>query len=58
LKNNEKNEKGKGGQSRKTNENICCYRCGEKGYWSRTCHIPKHLVDLYEQSLKEVILFL
>jgi len=45
LKNNEKNENGKGGQSSKTNENIC-YRCGGKGHLSRTCCIPKHLVDL------------
>jgi len=49
-KNNEKNE-GKGGQSGKASENIC-YRCGGKGQWSRTCHTPKHLVDLYQQSIK------
>jgi len=48
-KNNEKNEKERGGQSSKTNENIC-YRCGGKGHWSRTCRTPKHLVDLYQQS--------
>ncbi|KAL4595009.1 hypothetical protein ACB092_12G060500 [Castanea dentata] len=30
-----------------------CYRCGIKGHWSRTCHTPKHLVDLYQASLKE-----
>ena len=45
------NEKEKGGQSSKTNENIC-YRCGGKGHWSRTCRTPKHLVDLNQQSLK------
>ncbi|XP_039687091.1 uncharacterized protein [Medicago truncatula] len=50
-KNNEKIEKEKGGQNSKTNENIC-YRCGGKGHWSRTCRTPKHLVDLYQQSLK------
>ncbi|XP_058775221.1 uncharacterized protein LOC131649477 [Vicia villosa] len=48
-KNVEKNEKE--GQSSKTNENIC-YRCGGKGHWSRTCRTPKHLVDLYQKSLK------
>jgi hypothetical protein len=32
-------------------ENIC-YRCGSKNHWSRTCRTPKHLVDLYQQSLK------
>ena len=49
LKNVGKNEKG--GQSSKNNENIF-YRCGGKGHWSRTCRTPKHLVDLYQQSLK------
>ena len=24
-----------------------------KGYWSRTCCTPKHLVDLYQTSIKE-----
>ena len=24
-----------------------------KGHWSRTCLIAKHLVDLYQTSLKE-----
>ncbi|KAH0776763.1 hypothetical protein KY290_008174 [Solanum tuberosum] len=31
-----------------------CYRCGGKGHWSRTCHTPRHLVELYQVSLKEV----
>ena len=30
-----------------------CYRCGMKGHWSRTCRTPKHLVDLYQESLKK-----
>jgi hypothetical protein len=30
-----------------------CYRCGMKGHWSRTCRTPKHLVDLYQASIKE-----
>lgn len=30
-----------------------CYRCGDKGHWSRACHTPKHLVELYQASLKE-----
>ena len=24
-----------------------------EGRWSRTCHTPKHLVDLYQASIKE-----
>jgi hypothetical protein len=43
--------KNKIGQSSKNNENVC-YRCGGKGHWSRTCRTPKHLVDLYQQSLQ------
>ncbi|XP_058776519.1 uncharacterized protein LOC131650824 [Vicia villosa] len=48
-KDTEKNEKG--GQSSKSKENYC-YRCGGKGHWGRTCRTPKHLVDLYQKSLK------
>lgn len=29
-----------------------CYRCGIEGHWSRTCRTAKHLVDLYQASLK------
>ena len=29
-----------------------CYRCGIKGHWSRTCRTTKHLVDLYQASMK------
>ena len=30
-----------------------CYRCGMEGHWSRICRTAKHLVDLYQTSLKE-----
>ncbi|XP_056690777.1 uncharacterized protein [Spinacia oleracea] len=43
-----KSEKGKGDIVTSV-----CYRCGGKGHWSRVCHTPKHLVDLYQQSLKK-----
>ncbi|PIM97087.1 hypothetical protein CDL12_30450 [Handroanthus impetiginosus] len=33
-------------------ENLC-FRCGSKGHWSRICRTPKHLVELYQGSLKK-----
>ncbi|KAA3465863.1 cellular nucleic acid-binding protein-like [Gossypium australe] len=29
------------------------YRCGGKNHWSRTCRTPKHLMELYQQPLKD-----
>ncbi|KAL5713760.1 hypothetical protein ACHQM5_015809 [Ranunculus cassubicifolius] len=29
-----------------------CYKCGMKGHWSRTCRTAKHLVELYQASIK------
>ncbi|XP_021766591.1 uncharacterized protein LOC110731048 [Chenopodium quinoa] len=29
-----------------------CYRCGITGHWGRTCRTAKHLVDLYQASVK------
>ncbi|PIN20236.1 hypothetical protein CDL12_07077 [Handroanthus impetiginosus] len=49
----EVNAEDKGGQSNpsKDKENIC-YRCGMKGHWSRIYRTPKHLVKLYQNSIK------
>jgi hypothetical protein len=41
-----KNEKGKHPED-------VCYRCGMENHWSRTCRTPKHLVELYQASLKK-----
>ena len=30
-----------------------CYRCDMKGHWSCTYRTPKHLVDLYQTSIKK-----
>ena len=38
----------------KKNSDNKCYQCEGKGHWSRTCHTPRHLVELYQASLKEV----
>ncbi|XP_074356098.1 uncharacterized protein LOC141695780 [Apium graveolens] len=29
------------------------FRYGDHGHWTRTCHTPKHLVELYESSKKQ-----
>ena len=48
-----KQENGKCMQDKppKSHENNC-YRCGMKRHWSCTCRTPKHLVDLYQVSIK------
>ncbi|XP_050113829.1 uncharacterized protein LOC126592116 [Malus sylvestris] len=35
------------------NSEGACHRCGGNGHWVRTCCTSKHLVDLYQASLKE-----
>ncbi|XP_070677788.1 uncharacterized protein [Malus domestica] len=35
------------------NSEGACHRCGGNGHWVCTCRTPKHLVDLYQASLKE-----
>ncbi|XP_073269402.1 uncharacterized protein [Primulina huaijiensis] len=29
-----------------------CFKCGTEGHWSHTCRTAKHLVDLYQNSIK------
>ncbi|XP_028795603.1 uncharacterized protein LOC114751095 [Neltuma alba] len=48
--NNEHHQKESSGNNNHA-ENLC-YHCGGKSHWSRTCRTPKHLVDLYQESLK------
>ncbi|CAN6579215.1 unnamed protein product [Malus baccata var. baccata] len=35
------------------NSDGVCHRCGDDRHWARTYRTPKHLVDLYQASLKE-----
>ncbi|XP_058208289.1 uncharacterized protein LOC131321309 [Rhododendron vialii] len=47
-------EKGKRALNKPSkNSEDSCYKCGGKGHWSRTCRTPKHLIELYQASLKE-----
>ncbi|KAL0003014.1 hypothetical protein SO802_016795 [Lithocarpus litseifolius] len=50
----QKNQNGKGLQNKPSKSHeIKCYRCGMEGHWSRISRTPKHLVDLYQASIKE-----
>ncbi|XP_012851783.1 PREDICTED: uncharacterized protein LOC105971476 [Erythranthe guttata] len=52
-KNGEKQDKGKAIKfGHHNNQNESCHRCGVKGHWSRACRTPRHLVDLYQASIK------
>ncbi|XP_026416590.1 uncharacterized protein LOC113312030 [Papaver somniferum] len=45
--------KGKGSQNKpKENKETSCFRCGMQGHWCHVCRTAKHLVDLYQASLK------
>ncbi|XP_012833516.1 PREDICTED: uncharacterized protein LOC105954393 [Erythranthe guttata] len=52
-KNGEKQDKGKAVKfGHHNNQTESCHRCGVKGHWSRACRTPRHLVDLYQASIK------
>ncbi|XP_070015945.1 uncharacterized protein [Nicotiana sylvestris] len=51
-KNNLQKWKGKDEKRNAESSETKCYRCGGKGHWTKICRIPKHLVELYQASLK------
>ena len=46
-------DKGKNIQNGPKKDDSICFRCGCHNHWSRTCRTPKHLVELYQASIKE-----
>ncbi|XP_009624167.1 uncharacterized protein [Nicotiana tomentosiformis] len=44
--------KGKDEKSKANGSETECYRCGGKGHWTNICRTPRHLVELYQASLK------
>ncbi|XP_056854153.1 uncharacterized protein LOC130503551 [Raphanus sativus] len=45
--------RGNGSTTRPQNTgNSVCHRCGVSNHWAKNCRTPKHLVDLYQESIK------
>ena len=42
----------KGKKPMRKHDDNSCPRCGMNGHKARTCHTPKHFVDLYQVSIK------
>ncbi|XP_070029664.1 uncharacterized protein [Nicotiana sylvestris] len=51
-KNNHQKWKGKDERSKADGSETECYRCGGKGHWANICRVSRHLVELYQASLK------
>jgi len=46
--------RGRGGISKPsyTSNKSLCHRCGSDNHWAKNCRTPKHLCDLYQESIK------
>ncbi|XP_048604823.1 uncharacterized protein LOC111213458 [Brassica napus] len=45
--------RGRGGISKPSNSTkSACHRCGMSNHWAKNCRTPKHLCELYQESLK------
>jgi hypothetical protein len=54
VKCNDKNMKNKAkGQGKGKGKAFTCHKCGGPNNFARKCRTPKHLVELYQKSLKE-----
>ncbi|XP_026451567.1 uncharacterized protein LOC113351873 [Papaver somniferum] len=44
--------KGKISQSHSKHHESVCHRCGSPGHWANVCRTARHLIDLYQASIK------
>nr|XP_009800434.1 PREDICTED: uncharacterized protein LOC104246325 [Nicotiana sylvestris] len=51
-KNNHQKWKGKYEKPKANGSETACYRYGGKGHWANICRVQRHLVELYQASLK------
>ncbi|XP_076932942.1 uncharacterized protein LOC143598671 [Bidens hawaiensis] len=49
---NEKKSNDEKGKKKSETTSNACHRCGSNNHWARACRTPKHLVKLYQQSIK------
>ncbi|XP_076955265.1 uncharacterized protein LOC143630042 [Bidens hawaiensis] len=49
---NEKKSNNEKGKKKSETTSNACHRCGSNNHWALACRTPKHLVELYQQSIK------
>ncbi|XP_022040178.1 uncharacterized protein LOC110942721 [Helianthus annuus] len=53
LHDNEKKSNDERGKKKSGTSSNACYRCGGNNHWAGTCRTARHLVELYQQSIKD-----